>query len=89
MENMKLKLWIFWYNSMTYESSSFPMSYHKTKKGAIQAMKAHKEKEYQDHLRGQERDKKWSLSNGFKYHPQKFGSFQSWSVYKFELEILP
>jgi len=84
----KLNLWVFWYNSMVYESSSFPISYHKTKKGAIATMKAHKALEYEEHLKSEEWNKEFSESNGFKYKPSKFGKFQMWEVEKFELEIL-
>lgn len=85
----KLNLWVFWYNGMTEESSSFPMSYHKTKKGALEAMKAHKEKEYKEYLSHEDWHKKWCEERDFKYRKSKFGSFQSWRVDKFELEILP
>lgn len=78
MEKQIIKLWVFWYNGMVYESSSYPMSYHRTKKGAIAAMKAHKDAERKEFDRMYANEKEWK---------PKFGEFEHWSVNKFELII--
>lgn len=80
MENTKIKLWVFYYNPMIYESAAIKVSYHKTKKGATDAMKAHKLEERKQF------DKMYKNETGWK---PKFGSFESWFVDKFELEIFP
>lgn len=90
MNNEKLNLWVFCYCSCIHESSSFPMSYHKTKKGAIDAMKAHKQIKINEHLEQLKFEDEWSKESGYKpSKKRKFGQHESWSVEKFELEILP
>lgn len=80
MENQKIKLWAFYYNHMTWESSSEIISYHKTKQGANEAMNAHKAEAKKEFDRMYKDEKGWK---------PKFGAFEAWYVSEFELEILP
>lgn len=89
MENNKLNLWVFWYNSCVWESSSFPMSYHRTRKGAVEAMKTHKAMAKKEHDENNSRMKEYDAMAGHKHFPLKFGVHESWMVKEFELEILP
>lgn len=83
-----IKLWAFWYNHMTEESSSYIESYHRTKKGALEAMKIHRAKEKEEWIENDEAHKVWCKEHGFKYRPIiKFGRFQSWFVGRFDLVI--
>lgn len=75
-----LKLWAFYYNPMIYESVAQIISYHKTKKGATEAMRNHKAEEKKEF------DRMYKNTIGWK---PKFGAFESWFVSKFELNILP
>jgi len=83
-----INLWVFWYNAMIHESSSFPVSYHRTKQGAIKAMKSHKSQACIEHNKNNERHKVWCKDNSVKYKPiSRFGAFEHWSVEKFNLLI--
>jgi len=89
MENQTIKLWAFYYCPMIYESASYIESYHRTKKGALKAMKEHKAKERLQWVEDQSYHKKWCKEEGFKYRPSsKFGQFESWHVRRFELIVL-
>lgn len=80
MENQIIKLWAFYYNPMVWESASMILSYHRTKKGALSAMKKHKDSEKKDFDEMIQRNPEFNF---------KFGAHESWSVHKLELEILP
>jgi len=83
-----IKLWAFWYNPMIHESASYIKSYHKTKKGALKAKNEHMALAKIEWDESNEYHKKWCDENGFKYRPiSKFGSFESWYVAKFDLDI--
>lgn len=90
MDNQKINLWVFYYNNCIYESIHSPMSYHRTKKGATDALKAHKEIKFQQHLKQLKFEDEWSKENGYKPNKRrKFGESESWMIARFELEILP
>jgi len=74
----EIKLWAFYYNPMHYESASYIVSYHRTKKGATEAMNAHKAKEKKEFDRIYDDKKGWK---------PKFGAYESWYVQKFTLKI--
>lgn len=84
--NEKINLWVFWYCSCVWESSIFPMSYHKTRKGAMEAMKSHKLEEKKEF---DEMEARLSEGNPKYKSGLKFGRNKKWQVEKFELEILP
>lgn len=79
MENQTIKLWAFYYNQMTYESSSEIVSYHRTHKGANEAMRKHK---------GEARKEFDEMYSNKKEWKPKFGAFEAWYVQKFELVVL-
>lgn len=84
----EIQLWAFWYNPMIHESASYIVSYHKTKKGALSAMKSHKEDARKEWEESENFLKKWCEKEGIKYRPIiKFGVHESWEVEKFTLVI--
>jgi len=80
MNKETIKLWAFYYNHMTYESSSEIVSYHRTKKGATEAMQKHKGEAKKEFDEMYSNEKEWK---------PKFGAFEAWYVQKFDLEIQP
>jgi len=78
MKNETIKLWAFYYNCMIEESVSSIISYHRTKKGATDAMEKHKSE-----LKS-EFDEMYPDESGWS---PKFGRFEAWFVEEFELII--
>lgn len=78
MKEDEINLWAFYYNPCHWESASYIESYHRTKKGALQAMREHKAKEKQDFDRMYKNEKGWK---------PKFGAYESWFVQRFTLKI--
>lgn len=89
-ELQKIKLWAFWYNPMTYESASYIESYHRTKKGALEAMKKHRAIQKEEWVKQDEWYRNDCKKSGHKYSQiSKFGAHESWFVGRFDLTIEP
>ena len=82
-----MKLYAFNYCGMTEEGGDVTISLHFSREGAEEALKEHKQKEYEKHLKYVDFLRSSMDDEEFSLCTTEFGVFQQWSIG--EVEVLP